>query len=289
MSASDASSSVVIPRSKKPTHKILGLNYPNGIAVSNDNKILITMMESSEIWMFDNSCERVGTIGGPGVEKGQFYTPFGVVVDHDNNVIVSCGALECIQKFNLQGEYLKGAGKPGKGEFDFQAPYGLAVNKDGQIYVCDVGNNRIQILSEEMEFLGSFRHADQEYGSGSLNQPNGIAINSEGNVFVADMLNHCIQVFSPHGKFLTRIGKQGHIGGCLMSPMSIAIDENDNVYVGDGIGRVATFTKTGAFLRQFGESGMELGMFGLIRGICIDTDRKLYVCEWQTNRVQVFQ
>ena len=75
----------------------------------------------------------------------------------------------------------------------------------------------------------------------------------------------------------------------MTSPMCVTIDEDDNIYVSEGIGRISIFAKNGAFIRQFGEHGMELGKFGMIRGIWVDTNKKIYVCEWQTNRVQIFQ
>ena len=283
------SSTTLVPQSTRPIKTILRLKNPNGIAVSHDKKILVTNMETHEVFVFDENYERVGTIGGQGVEPGKFYCPFGIAVDHDNHVIITCAALQCVQKFKIDGKFLKGAGKAGSGEFELKSPNGVTVGKDGKVYVCDLGNNRIQILSNDLEFLGNFSATDPEYGSGCLNNPNGVAINSEGNIFVADMLGHCIQVFNPEGRFLTRIGKQGHLGGCLTSPMSIAIDEDDNIYVGDGMCRISTFTKHGVFVRVFGGNGPEPGKFGLIRGICFDSDKKLYVCEWQTNRVQIFQ
>lgn len=279
-----------IPKSTSPIKTILGLNNPNGVAVSHDQKVLVTMMEACEVWVFDEHYEKVGTIGGAGVEEGKFYSPFGIAVDHDNHVIITCAALQCVQKFTLDGKYLKGAGKPGKGEFELHSANGVAVSKGGTVYVCDLGNNRIQMLNTDLQFLGNFSLADPEYGSGSLNHPSGIAINSEGNIFVADMMSHCVQVFTPEGKFLTRIGKQGHTEGCLISPMSITIDKDDCIYVGDGMSCITTFNKNGIFMRRFGGSGMELGKFGLIRDIFLDINKmKLYICEWQTNRLQVFQ
>ncbi len=278
-----------LPKSTSPIKTILGIKNPNGIAISNDKKILISMMESNEVWVFSEDYEKIGTIGGEGVEEGKFYCPFGVTVDHDNNVIITCAALQCIQKFSIDGRYINSAGKPGKGEFELQSPNGVAVSKDGKIYVCDLGNNRIQILNGDLQFLGNFSLTDPEYGSGTLNNPNGVAINSNGDVFVSDMLSHCIQVFSADGTFLSRISKQGYLGGYLISPMAITIDGDDNIYIADGRSHISVFASNGMFVRVFGGNGAELGQFGLIRGMAIDTDKKLYVCEWQNNRVQIFQ
>ena len=278
----------MIPQSTKPIKTIFGFKNPNGIAVSHDKKIIVTNMGTNEVLVYDENYEKIGTIGGEGIEPGKFYCPQGVAVDHDNHVIITCYAMHCVQKFTVDGKSLKAAGKASKGEFEFQAPNGLAVSKDGKIYVCDQGNNRVQILSNDLTFLGNFSLADPEYGSGSLNNPSGIAINSEGNLFIADMVNHCVQVFSPEGQFISRIGKQGHTGGCLISPMCIAIDKDDMLYVADGSCRISTFTKHGVFVRTFGGHGSELGKFTLPRGVCLDSDQKLYICEWNANRVQIF-
>jgi hypothetical protein len=50
------------------------------------------------------------------------------------------------------------------------------------------------------------------------------------------MSNNEIQVFSAEGEYLYRFRKQGHGLGSLASPMAVAINAQDYVYVGGGTG-----------------------------------------------------
>ena len=250
---------------------------------------MVTDMDN-KIIVFDENYERIGTIGEEGIGNGQFTCPQGMAIDCDDNIIVTAYAMHCVQKFSSDGKFLKAYGSPGKGEGQFQGPNGIAINhKNGNIYICDVANHRVQVLSKEMTYLFSFSTTDPNYGSGKLNNPSGVGINSDGHVFVTDMMNHCVQVFDQDGRYLTRISKQGSTSGCLISPMGLVIDRDDLIHVIDGVCRVSTFTKHGIFVRAFGSHGSELGKFGMPRGICIDNQERLYVCEWNNNRVQIFQ
>jgi len=142
-----------------------------------------------------------------------------------------------------------------------------------------------------LTYRTSFSEACKVLGSGHLNQPQGIAINSEGNIYVADMMNHAVQAFTPDGKFILKFGKYGPATtpGAICSPMAITTDGEDNVYVGSATGTISIFDKEGNFLRQFGSHGSELGQFNQIKGMHIDREGHLYVCEWTSNRIQIFQ
>lgn len=89
--------------------------------------------------------------------------------------------------------------------------------------------------------------------------------------------------------FGTECSKSYYKRGGLSSPHAIAIDKEDFVFVGDRDGVVSIFAKNGEFVRSFGGSGDQPGKFGDIRGMQFDSHGHLYVCEWETNRVQVFQ
>lgn len=243
-------------------------------------------MPTNEVFIYDNEYNRIGSFGGEGIEEGKFYCPRGVAIDHDDNIIITCGALYCVQKFTAEGRFVKAAGKPGTGECEFQGPDGVAVGTDGRVYICDVGNNQVQILSSDLAFLGSFSSTDPEYGAGRLNNPSSIAVSGDGNLLVPDLAGQCIHIFSPDGQYLTRMCKPGVTAGCIMSVMCIAADSN-MMYVGEGIGRVSIFNKHGIYVSSFGSNGQGPGEFQMIKGIAVGNG-KIYTCEWVSNRVQVF-
>ena len=275
-----------IPKSTKPVKILLGFSNPNGIAVSAD-RIYVADMTSHEVIIYNKQYERVGSVGGQGIEEGKFFCPRGVAIDHNDDIIITSAAgLKCVHKFTAEGKFIKAVGKPGTGDFEVQGADGIAIGKDGKVYICDVGNNRVQILTSDLEFLGNFSSTDPEYGSGCLNNPSSIAVMDDGNVLVADMVGQCIQMFSPDGKFLTRMGRPGHTAGCITVPMCVATN-NEMIYVGDGIGRVSIFNKHGIYVSSFGGRGQGPGEFSTIKAIAV-YDGMIYTCELTSNRVQIF-
>ena len=243
-------------------------------------------MQTHEVIIYSKEYDRVGSFGGEGIEEGKFYCPNGVAIDHDGNIIITCHSYYCVQKFTAEGKFIKAVGKPGKEEFEFLGPYGIVVGKNGKVYVCDTGNDRIQILTSDLELIGSFSSTDSEYGSGRLNNPTSIAVADDGNVLVPDIFGQCIHVFSPDGKFLTRMGKPGHTAGCITAPMCVAAD-SEMIYVGDSIGRVSIFNKRGVYVSSFGSHGQGPGEFSVIKAMAVHNGM-IYTCEWSSNRVQIF-
>ena len=59
----------------------------------------------------------------------------------------------CVNMYELEGKLMKSVGSNGNGEAQFNSPYGIDVSdRNHNIYVCDYGNNRIQILTEELKY-----------------------------------------------------------------------------------------------------------------------------------------
>jgi len=105
----------------------------------------------------------------------------------------------------------------------------LAFDSQGNIYVCEYGNNRVQVLDPSGHYLWQFGH---ESGPGKLNQPEGIHI-AHDCVYVLDCENDRIAVFQLSGAFLTSFGKEGKGRGEFNRPKGIVFDCNGFLYVCD--------------------------------------------------------
>ena len=51
---------------------------------------------------------------------------------------------------------------------------------------------------------------------------------------------------------------------------------------------VSVFSRDGQFVTSFGKRGNKEGELNYPRGICVDCDGFVYVCDHWNNRVQVF-
>ena len=100
-------------------------------------------------------------------------------------------------------------------------------------------------------------------------------------------------MYNHNGKFAFAFGKKAdprrYKRGGLSRPHAIAIDHEDFVYVGGDDGIVSIFNRRGDFVKTFGGPGDKPGQFRDICGMHIDKYGQLYVCEWITNRIQVFR
>ena len=96
------------------------------------------------VHVFSNGGEFLHSFGqgGDGVK---LRSPFDVCVVGQYVYVASYGG-HCVSVFTTEGEYVTSFGKLGNGEGDFRSPWGMCVDKDGYVYVCDTGNDRVQIF-----------------------------------------------------------------------------------------------------------------------------------------------
>ncbi len=146
----------------------------------------------------------------------------------------------------------------GDDDTHFNGPSHVLVAPNGEIWITDGhrgGNNRLVKFSQDGTFImqigGGVEAATAERGL--FNDPHHLAMDSRGRLFVSDRGNNRIQIFDQEGTF---VGLWTHFG----RPSSIAIDDQDRIYVVDG-----TTSLTG--VRRTGFSGG--GSYGYDRGIRI--------------------
>lgn len=121
------------------------LQYPFFIAVGTDSSVFVVDVINTRVQVYSPAGEVVGTIGGWGVDPGQFYRPKGVCVDPDNQIFVSDSYLGVIQVFNRYGN-LKGVIGDEKGAvLKWKTPVGIAADDRGRLYVVDMIANLVSV------------------------------------------------------------------------------------------------------------------------------------------------
>lgn len=104
-----------------------------------------------------------------------------------------------------------------------------------------------------------------------------VAADGQGDLVALGEFNNAVFRYDSTGRFLNRFGAQGNEPGQLSAPMSIAVDGQGRVYVGD-IWGVEVFDRDGRFLERLDVEGVPFG-------ISFDDEGRL----WVVNGTQVLK
>ena len=255
----------------KPVKSIKGVGKPYAMAMTVDERFVVSSFDQKEIIIIATSGEKLYTIACSG-------KPTGVAVDDIGHIYVALWDANCLCKFDENGRKLKEV----KGKL--QTPGGVTIINN-QLFVCDRGNHRIVVFSTELELIRCF--GTNGSGDGQLSYPEFIIKDGEGQLWITDFDNHRLCVFTADGKYQRSVVKPADKGK-LNRPLGIACD-SDYVYVSEFGGHcVSVFTVTGNFVCSFGWRGGGEGEFVRPFGVSVDRDGFLYVCDRNNFRIQVY-
>ena len=272
-----------------PLHTITELKDPWGVAVSDDNHVIITESNGNCVTILDREGKKMKSLGGEGGSGNvKFSYPHGVAITPDKFILVTDD--HRIQKISMDGYLIASVGEEGSGPLQFKFPDGIAISPiTGQVYIADYGNHRIQVLNPDLTFSHSF--GSEGSANGLFQSPYDIAIDSQGLVYVTDSDNDRIQKLSPDGKFVGQFGTKGSGPGQLNIPNGITIDTAATglVYVSElDNDCISVFTSDGVFVSRFGSKGSNIDQFNSPFGSTFDKYGLLYVCDHFNNRLVVY-
>jgi DNA-binding beta-propeller fold protein YncE len=209
------------------------MNHPVGIDVDEDGSIYVADLRNGQIQVFDPDGVFVRRFPEPedaagegtGEESGIAFTDVAAA-----NGLVFAADSTRLHVFATSGELVRTIGGPGSGVLEFDGITGIDVTDDGRIYVADSGNNRIQTLTTEGQFLWSVGRSrtagDGDSDAGSVSPyefgiPRSVAVMGDGTIAVLDALESSIVLLTRDGQFIGRYGERGTAPGQLGNPHSI--------------------------------------------------------------------
>ena len=177
----------------------------------------------------------------------------------------------------------------------------VAVNSKGRVYLFCRAEHPVLIYERDGRFVG-------EWGEGVFTmRTHGIAIAPDDSVWCVDDAGHSVRKFTPEGKQLLALGDNagtpsdsGYDGSNLTTivrgappfnrPTNLAVAPHGDLYVSDGYGnaRVHRFSSGGELIASWGEPGTGPGQFMLPHGIAVDPTGNVFVCDRESDRIQVF-
>lgn len=202
---------------------------PEGIVRLHDGRIAVADTHYHRIVIFDADGNVDRMFGDYGSEEGQFVYPVAIAEDPDGFLYVGeYGDQQRIQKFRSDGTFVLAFGEHGTSEGQFQRPSGIAWDQQ-TIYAVDAFNNRIQLFSDEGQFL---RVVDLADNVAPLEYPYDIRVRGD-RLYVIENKSARLTVLNTDGRLLGRYGRPGRTADCLFGPWSLTVLTDGRILVAD--------------------------------------------------------
>jgi sugar lactone lactonase YvrE len=195
-----------------------------------------------QVFKFSPEGKLLMTLGKPGgaADADYFFQPNDVVTNQKGEIFVgeghssAPGAVARILKFSPDGKLIKVLGRRGSGNGEFDQPHGLAFDSQGRLFVADRGNNRVQVIDQEGNFIASWPQ---------FSRPSGIFVDRNDMLYSADSESGSVN--QAHGAWTRgiRIGsvKDGKVIAFIPDPQKdlktgtlaaegVAVDSQGNIY-----------------------------------------------------------
>ena len=177
----------------------------------------------------------------------------------------------------------------------------VAVDSRDRVFLFCRSTHPVMIYERDGRFVGT-------WGEGGVftMRTHGITIGPDDSVYCVDDAGHSVRKFTPDGKLLLQVGPAGtpsdtgydganvitiaRGAGPFNRPTNLAVAPNGDLYVSDGYGnaRVHRFSPEGELIASWGEPGTGPGQFMLPHGIGVSADGRVYVCDRESDRIQIF-
>jgi sugar lactone lactonase YvrE len=256
--------------------------------------------------------------GHPGLENGaglsaRFNWPTAVVSDRYGNRFIADSGNHVIRQIDRLGMVTTFAGRGSPGFSDgvgrsaaFNGPTAIAIDPSGNLFVADSDNFRIRKITPNgrvTTLAGSGQKGNNEGPAfqAEFIYPTGLAIDRSGALYVADRGAHRIKRIRADGivMIVAGTGEPGNRGGTAVSamlhdPMSVAVDEVDNVYIADSgshtIRRIdsagVVTTVAGSGLPGYRDGFREKAQFSWPTGVALDHEGNLIVTDSKNHRIR---
>ena len=248
--------------------RCMSIHYKSGniyIAEASNHRVQVFSYNGDYLFMFSEKMNH----------------PRGICVFQNTVFVTQCSG-HCVNMYELEGKLMKSVGSNGNGEAQFSHPRGIDVSDiNHNIYVCDWGNHRVQILTEEPKYHSIL-------GIRLFTNPRDIKVTRD-RVLVLDASDLCMFIFNSEHLLINRIITRGSVKQ-TNSLHSFDIDRDYNIMMNDYSNHcVYVFNKEGEQIHKFGKEGRGIGEFNDPYGIVLDnTGRIIVVCCKATNCLQFF-
>jgi DNA-binding beta-propeller fold protein YncE len=264
---------------------------PIGIAADRSNNVYVADSGNNRIEKFDSNGNYLTQWGSYGTNNGQLEYPEGIAVDSSGNLIyVADSGNDRIKVFVNNANIVP----PIIASQPTSQAVAAGINATLSVSVLGTAPFAYQWISNNVAVDGA-TNATLTLSNVSLSASGSaysvLVTNNFGSVLSSD----AVLTILPAADFVTptylfQIDSNAVPGGLSsFSPISVALDSSNNVYVLDYFNaRVLKFDGSGNYLTQWGTNGSGTGQFDLPSDIAVDSSNNVYVADLDNNRVEKF-
>jgi DNA-binding beta-propeller fold protein YncE len=172
--------------------------------------------------------------------------------------------------------------------FDVNDPVDIATDAEDRVYIGSRGNHPILIFDRDGGFVSC-------WGEGHLVDPHGLYLGPDDTIYVVDAKTHTVEKRTLGGDILMTLGVRFRTPPMMLrtpfnQPTGVVLGPDGEIFVADGYGNflVHKFSPEGELLKTWGEHGSGPGQFELPHKLDIDGQGRLYVCDRNNDRIQIF-
>jgi peptidylglycine monooxygenase len=169
----------------------------------------------------------------------------------------------------------------------FQFPSALAVDSQDRVYLFQRAGPPVLVFDRDGYFLDAWPRRP-----GELEDSHHIYIGPDDGVYLTDRDSHQVLKYTTGGEMVMALGTRyrASLQAPFNHPTDVAVSPSGDIYVSDGYANssVHRFTADGSYVSSFGSPGSGPGQFRVPHGVRVSNDRRVFVCDRENNRVQVF-
>ena len=212
------------------------LAKPLGVAVDGQCRLYVADATRGAIVIYEADGQYVNSIAG-----SMFFDRLShLAVNPEGTLVfaVDTGGVDSenhrVRVFDVAtGEHRYDIGSRGPELGQFNLPRDVAIGPDGNVHVVDGGNFRVQVFSQEGEFLRAFGNNGRQLGQ--FARPKGIAVDADNNSYISDASHGNFQIFDDQSALLMFVGTRSEQNdrARYMLPAGLHVDEDGRVYMVD--------------------------------------------------------
>lgn len=204
----------------------------------------VTFLAPDKVLVADTSNDRIAVfefagIDGAGGAKAKLIASWGHSISNPEGVAVSPDGRwvyatnvggGSVVKMDATGKVMKKVGGYGAaGALSFDKPHDIAVHADGRVFVADSGNDRMVILTRDLEFITELKGPPYDF-----DDPKYMAFDADGDLWLADEYrSRVLRLGNDNAiKQIIGTGKKGSGPGELNWPEGVEV-RGDLIWISD--------------------------------------------------------